>query len=326
MSAASGGKRLFSRIQLATAWTAFYFLRGCERLVPPSILRFLCWPPIATWALLRLRPRKLWTCWRRFPESWHPRPVRFFLRQGFGIYHPQPLPAWPDRLCTPRWLSRCRLEGGSDLIGGREGARAVVLASMHFGPWETIPFWLRAHGIVATTLRGCGAPESLRNLTNYQYSLSAPADVPVYLLAKDMTPLPRVAHVRQLLGPGRRLLMNVDVVRGPQFYLPFGNRLFRMATGAIRLAAMADAELVPCLIRETGSWKFAIHFGIPVPRSYLGSSPNLLAAGAHLLEEFSKVISLHPEQCRTRLLAAICPLSGDEAVARPANAQAAETH
>jgi lauroyl/myristoyl acyltransferase len=79
-----------------------------------------------------------------------------------------------------------------------------------------------------------------------------------------------------------------------QFYLPFDNRLFRMATGPIRLAAMAEAELIPCLIRRTGSWKFATHFGNPVPRSYLSNSPDLQAFGAHLLGEFSKVITRYP--------------------------------
>src|SRR2546430_12006687 len=40
---------------------------------------------------------------------------------------------WPDRLRSARWLSRCRLEGGGDLIGSGEGDRPVVLASVHFG-------------------------------------------------------------------------------------------------------------------------------------------------------------------------------------------------
>ena len=84
--------------------------------------------------------------------------------------------------------------------------------------------------------------------------------------------------------------------------------LFRMATGAIRLAAMTDAELIPCLIAETATWKFAIHFGTPVPRHYLGNSPDMQAIGAHLLNEFSKVVTRYPEQCKMRLLRAKLPL------------------
>jgi len=101
----------------------------------------------------------------------------------------------------------------------------------------------------------------------------------------------------------------VDVDRGIQLHVPFEDRWFRMATGAIRLAAMADAELIPCLIRETATWNFTIHFGDRVPRRFFGSSPDLQAIGRHLLNEFSKVISRYPEQCRSTLLSAMSPRS-----------------
>jgi len=183
----------------------------------------------------------------------------------------------------------------------------VVLASLHFGAHEILPYWLRAHGIVTTSVRA-SPPDSLKSLTNYQYTLSPPADVPVFLMVEDLTPMPRFSHVRKILGPGRRLLVMVDPARGLQVDVPFEDRLFRMATGAIRLAAMADAELIPCLITETATWKFAIHFGTPVPQHYLGKSPDKQAIGAHLLKEFSKVISRNPEQCKMRLLSAMSPL------------------
>jgi lauroyl/myristoyl acyltransferase len=199
----------------------------------------------------------------------------------------------------------------------------VVLASLHFGPFELLPYWLRAHGIVTTMIRG-PTPDSLKSLTNYQHALSPPANVPVFLNLSEMTPLPRFTHVGRFLGPGRRLLVTVDVDRGIQFHVPFENRLFRMATGAIRLAAMADAELIPCLISESAPWKFAIHFGSPVPRRYLGDSPDLPAVGAHLLREFSNVITRYPEQCRWRLLSAMSPLPAKEVSDLSVVAHAAE--
>ncbi len=318
-------KRRSASFKLAGAWAGFYFLRLCERMLPTSALSFLLRFPLAAWGLVRLRERKLLNYWRRFPESWRPKPGRFFLWQSLGPYHAQPLYIWPDRLCKRRWLNRCRLEGGSDFIGSRNGDRAVVLASLHFGPFETLPYWLRAHGIVTTMIRG-PAPDSLASLTSYQYSLSPPADVPVFRFVSELAPLPRFPRVDQLLAPSRRLLVTVDVNRGIQFCVPFQDRLFRMATGAIQLAAMADAELIPCLICETGSWRFAIHFGDPVPRAYLGEPPDLQAVGAHLLEEFSKVITRYPEQCRPRLLSALSHLPGSDAADRSALAQAAEGH
>jgi hypothetical protein len=282
---------------------AFYFRRWCERLVPPSVLSVLLWPAAAVWDLLQLRPRKLIDCWRRFPESWRPRRWRFFLRQSLGLYHAQ---LSPDHLCTSRGLSRCRLESGTDLIGLRDGDQGAVLASLHYGPYEVAPFWLRAHGIVTAMIRDAAAEPS-DSLTSYRYAFSPPVDVPVFLSVDELAPLPRFAHVRTILGPGRRLLVMVDVDRGMQLQVPFEGRWFRMATGAIRLAAMADADLIPCLIRETTTWKFSIHFGEPVPRDYFGSSPDLQAIGRHLLNEFSKVITRYPEQCRSTLLSAISP-------------------
>jgi lauroyl/myristoyl acyltransferase len=138
--------------------------------------------------------------------------------------------------------------------------------------------------------------------------LSPPADVPVFLYAEDLTPLPRFSHLRKILGPGRQLLVLVDPVRGLQEDVPFfEDRTFRMSTGAIRLATMADADLVPCSIVETSTWNFTIHFGTPVPRHYLGRSPDMQAIGTHLLMEFSKVVSRYPEQCKMRLSRAMWP-------------------
>ena len=118
----------------------------------------------------------------------------------------------------------------------------------------------------------------------------------------------------------------VDPVRGLQVNVPFfEDRMFRMSTGAIRLATMADADVVPCLMAETSTWKFAIHFGTPVPRHYLGTSPDMQAIGAHLLKEFSKVVSRYPEQCKMRLSRAMWPLTengdSDVSVGAPHAAQ-----
>jgi hypothetical protein len=203
MIMASAATRLVSRLKLAVAWAGFYFLRGCERLLPTRVLSLLLWPPAAVWDLVQLRERKLVDRWRRFPESWHPKAKRWFLRQSLGLlYHPQLIYIWQDRLRTARWLNRCRLEGGSELIGPRERDRGVVLASLHFGPSEILPYWLRAHGIVATMIGASPVPDSLESLTSYQSALSPPASVPVFLSASEMSPLPRFAQIRQVLGPG----------------------------------------------------------------------------------------------------------------------------
>jgi lauroyl/myristoyl acyltransferase len=304
---------------------AFHFLRLWERVLPPSVLSLLLWPPAAIWDLLHLRQRTPLACWRRFPESWRPKRWRFVLRQSLCLYHAQLVYIWPDRLRTARWLSRCRLEGGSDFIGPRDGRRAAVGVSLHFGPVATLPYWLRAHGIAQTSVRA-PALDSLKGLTIYQFSLSPPADVPVFLSTSEIGSKPRLSSIRKILGPSARLGMLVDVDRGKQFYVRFENRLFRMATGAIRLARMLDAELVPVLIVETSTWKYTIHFGTPVPQHYLCHPPDIQAIGTHLLQEFSKVITRYPEQCNMRLLRAMFPLPENgvadlSAVVQPADSR-----
>ncbi len=102
--------------------------------------------------------------------------------------------------------------------------------------------------------------------------------------------------------------MLVDVNRGKQIQAPFERHLFRMATGAIRLAMMRDADLIPCLIVATGSWRYTIHFGSPVPwRDYLKTGSDLKGVAAHLLAEFLPIMARYPSQCGPRLLSCITP-------------------
>lgn len=280
------------------AWAGFYLVRFGERVLPQSVLSFLLWVPAAVWGLAEsARQRKVMAAWHRFPQPWRPNRARFFLRHSLGLNHARFVYLWPDRLPRTRWLGRCRLEARWDLARLRQADRRVVLASLHFGPFDTLPYWLRAHGIVVTVLVGRPAPR--QRLKRRQYALSAPFDVPLVL------PVTEMSRVRQVLGQARHLLVMMDVDRGKQVDVPFDGYLFRMATGAIRLAAMADADLIICLIVETTTWQFVIHFGTPVPRRYLGRSPDLKGAATHLLQEFLQVVSNHPAQSGHRLLSCI---------------------
>ena len=305
MSAALKIRKRVLGLIASLAWAGFYLLRFGERVVPLRIFSLLLWPPAAAWDLMHLRRRRLLTCWRRFPKQWHPTPFSFFLRQSMALYHAQLVYAWPDRLCTPKWRNRCRLEGKVDLVRSWKADRPMVLASIHVGPSEILNYWLRAHGIAVTTVRGLW-PDSLHGLASRQHALSPPTGVPVFLPVNEMS------RVRQFLGAGQRLLVMVDVDRGKQIHVPFEGHRFRMATGAIRLATLAEAELVPCVIVENGTWNFIIHFGEPVPEEFLSGTPDMTAIGTHLLTEFSKVIVRFPEQCKPRFLSSISPAAGDD--------------
>lgn len=325
MPVAPPKRGVLSWLKLTIAWTVFRIVRVCERILPPSLLSLLLWPPAAAYDLLQVRQRAPMASWARFPTSWQAKRWRYWFRQALALYHSQLFYMWPDRLTEKRWRNRCRFEGLSNLAPSEEANRGIVLASLHYGPFEIMPYWLRAHGIVTTSLR-TSPPAALKKLTDYQYSLSPPADVPVFIYAEDLTPLPRISHLRNILGPGRRLLVMVDPVRGLQVDVPFEDRIFRMSTGAIRMAAMTNADLVPCLIAETSAWKFTIHFGKPIPRELLARSPDMQAIGAHLLNEFSEVIRRYPAQCKMRLSRSMWPLADEAAANPPSAAERAESH
>ena len=78
----------------------------------------------------------------------------------------------------------------------------MVGVSLHFGPVATLPYWLRAHGGVLTSVR-TPAIDHLQGLTNYQFSLSPPADVPVFLSTSEIGSSPRHSSIRKIPSPSR---------------------------------------------------------------------------------------------------------------------------
>ena len=140
-------KSVITFFKLGIGWSSFYFVRFCERVLPPSSFSLLLWPLAAVWDLVQVRERKPLTHWRRFPQSWRPKRWRYILRHSLGLYHSQLLYMWPDRLTKPPLVNRCRFEGDRKLLELSEDDRGIVLASVHFGPFEILPYWLRAYGI-----------------------------------------------------------------------------------------------------------------------------------------------------------------------------------
>lgn len=286
---------------------ALGIIRAAERLLPLSILSFFLWPAAVAWALIEANTdRKALVAWARFPASWRPGRLAFFFLQTIGFAHSRLVYLWPHRLSRARWLRRCPLEADYDLEKLLRSERPIIFASVHFGPFRTLPYWLRAHGIAATTL--VGRPVSADSALIDR--LSPPADMPVLSAVDNMRAL------RKSLVARRRLVILMDVDRGRQVAVKSGDEVFRIASGAIRLAAASGAELVPCAIIRKGSWNFGIHFGPPVSRELLGKVPDVESAASHLLEELLPVIRRDPAQCRHRFLNHIGPVRVDSGMSR----------
>ena len=294
--------KVLFQIGTGFSWAGFYLVRLGERVWPRSVLSLLVWPAAVALGLADFgKQRRVLTAWSCFPAAWRPGRLPYLFRQLVGLTHSRLVYLWPDRLPDRGWLSRCRLVG--DWEAARCADRPIIFASLHFGPFETLPYWLRAHGLPVTVLVGRSAER--QGLKRRQYALSAPADVPV------VQPVTEAGGMRQVVARARHLLVMIDVDRGKQIQAPFDHHLFRMATGAIRLAIMRDADLIPCLIVATNSWQYAIHFGAPVAwRDYLRGGPDLKEVAARLLAEFLPIMARHPSQCGPRLLSCITPAAG----------------
>ncbi|CAN5477550.1 hypothetical protein BH20VER3_BH20VER3_08460 [soil metagenome] len=283
----------------ACAWAGFFLVRFAERRLPRRILYLVLWPVASVWGLSQIhKSRSAAASWRRLSAvEAAPSPGRVWFWQALASHHARSVYLFPDRLPEKSWLRHCRLNGACDPFALRQAGRRIVFASLHFGPFETLPYWLRAHGLPVTTLVGREAPR--RILKQRQYALSPPPDLPVVL------PVTEKGGVRRAVDHLQDLLVMMDVNRGRQIEIPSDRLIFRLARGVIRIAAMTGAELIPCLVTAEPGWQFTIHFGAPVPQRCLGSAPDLQEAVSHLLNEFLPVARQYPAQYGHRLLSCI---------------------
>ncbi|HVV00541.1 MAG TPA: hypothetical protein VHH88_04210, partial [Verrucomicrobiae bacterium] len=196
----------------------------------------------------------------------------------------------PDRLNETKWKRRCTIEGGDFLARAWQGGRPVVVAFFHIGPIHLLRPWFRGAGIPCATFVGERSENRLDRVRWTDPLVSHPG-VPTRFHHDELK-----AAVK-FLTAGNVLFIAVDGRWGKKIEIPFcpGWRI-ELATGAIRLAARYDAELVPCIIVEEGPWRFRIGAGRPVPREFLASEAEWPRAANHLLQEALPYLFAHPEQ------------------------------
>jgi lauroyl/myristoyl acyltransferase len=171
-----------------------------------------------------------------------------------------------------------------------------MLALCHFGSFTLVGLWLRALGMPVTGM--ILRTDRVRSPTDRRRDAYLPQpSTPGYLYADQLREIVR------LVSAGGTLVAAVDFPSGRQEQVPVeAGWSFRMATGAIRLAARHSAELIPCHVIHEGPWLFRLEVGRPVPREYLSDQPDLVAVGKHLLAESLPHWRRHPEQCHPYLL------------------------
>lgn len=286
-------------------------LRGIERMLPVRWLRTLLWPIAALLAareLFWLKPgieqfSGLPAGLRRHANSrkW----ARQIWQERMQVTLTKFMSLWPDRLAQECWQENGRVIGIEHLKQASLEGRPVILAGLHFGPLGVLRYCLRAQGwTIASLIRKPLATRAwFRNYLDRKCDKAGGcADLP------HVFDLGQLKRVHQFLAPHRVLFMTVDGRQSQKVVVHSGTCRFHMATGALRLAAHADASVVPCLIRATGPMGFTIHFGKPVPQQWIRDPFEHAAACDHLLREFLPVIVSHIEQAWCQLLWCIQPL------------------
>jgi lauroyl/myristoyl acyltransferase len=292
------------------AYLFLHFLRALEAVLPVWCLHVVLWPGAAfkaTWELGWSEPTL--RLFRRMPASIRtPAAERRWLWRMWlartRLNVTKFMCFWPDRFGKRRWRARCRLSGADQLEQLQRCQRPVILAVLHLGPLLLLRYYLRSRGlavagIVARPL--AGRPlirQHLDRLCDETYGLTGVPHV------FDLTQL---RDLSRYLQPHRFVIMALDGGHGNHVFVDNGDSSFRMASGAMRLAARTDAIVVPCLIRADRGLGVWIHFGKPVPEELIADPRNRLAGCQHLFQEFLPLLRAYPHEasyelsCRFRL-------------------------
>jgi hypothetical protein len=105
-------------------------------------------------------------------------------------------------------------------------------------------------------------------------------------------------EVRDFLShPRRVLIVAIDAYHKKHVLVHGGDCLFRLSPGALRLAAIVDAVVIPCLIQSPYGLASTIYFGKTVPDDHIADPRNHAAACEHIVREILPILETSPEQC-----------------------------
>jgi lauroyl/myristoyl acyltransferase len=273
----------------------FFLIRGLERALPVRGLYLLLKPYAFTRAWLNnvfKSPLAM-----PLPDFFNVARTRRAARQArMNGYLNRPLLFFPKRLAAAKWKNHCRIEGLAHWERAKQDRRPVVLAYFHWNNYFLLRTWPRALGIPVTSLEG-GESKNRSWLKKLRDRMQLFPEIQVVFQ------LDQLRAAAEFLAAGNVLMVALDRAAGKQVSVPFCDGWnFQMATGAIRLAARHQAELIPACIIDEGGWRFRIELGRPVPAELLAAEDGWSRAGKYLLDEMRPHFQSHPEQCSKKML------------------------
>jgi hypothetical protein len=283
-----------------------HMIRPLDRILPAPVIQAAFWPAVWTMALLDLaylgtpfsaydrlpgaiRSGRSWWTWRAL-----------LVRDRTQVFQARLTGYWAGRLTTSRWRRLCRVEGPAasrHLLKSR--TRPAVLVTIHFGPLEMLFGWQRSFGV---PIAGMSATME-EYLPRYRSQRLA-----LYDREGGLEGLPRIFLPSQLweaadfLRGNRVIQVAMSGGRGRATEVSDGGLRLPVATGALRLASLVGADLIPCLIRAECGGVVTIVLDDAVPASELLDRRTHPLVCQRLFRFFSPSLRTHPGQINAWLL------------------------
>lgn len=285
-------------------------LRWLELRFSISILVLLLYPPaaiIATWELLTSRNHSTFRQLRQLSNQARHSGLRWGRLSLWRIWSARVamcmarfLRYWPERLGQPRWARRCHFVGLERLQAILAEGRPVVLATLHYGNLTELSAWLRSRGIGAAFLVGRhfkhAYPSELGLLAD---SVNGLEGVPRVFGNEHQGLWNALEFLRQ---PNRVLVVAMEGVTKRDVIVQEQGYELRMAPGALFLAAMAKAAVIPCLISVRRHLNLTIFLGEPLPDEFVTCNELHPLGCERLLKELGRWITPQAEQSEPPLI------------------------
>jgi lauroyl/myristoyl acyltransferase len=298
-------KRLLHRaLGRETAYAALMpVLRMLGRALPPAVLWIALWPvmlgvAVCEWGLLKQFFADTGPASRLLGN----RRPRFtgFVVHSTRLNLSRLAYLWPETLHSNRF--RVEEAGGFTLSGLAD--QPTVLVMLHSGPMTILLEWLRAQGhpVAIVSLR------PLSEMAKYRLKLTAIRDRAAGL--QDITPVIASGQTWEMhdhLLKHKLLLVAIEAEQPGRHVqcVESDGVSIAMVTGALQLAGMTGARVLPCSIRSERFFGATLRFGPYLNAADLTSKPGIAAAASDLWKLLKPMAEMAPCEWEYTLLQAI---------------------
>ncbi|MSR25690.1 MAG: hypothetical protein EXS06_01540 [Planctomycetaceae bacterium] len=271
----------------------FHGIRFVERLVPPPMLACVLWPFVAVFAFGRSLSEAGRRAQRGFAEACgRPLGSAELWRCFIGETYVRLATLWPERFVTRAWQRRFVVTGLERVLDCQATRRPVVLAVIHAHHVHLIQLFLRAHGVSVASLTYAPQSSEKRRLIHRAVDRRSPlAGLP------HSFPRAKIRSAYAFLRDGKCLLVACDVPTKDAVTMPWALGTIRIHVGPYRLAALAEASVIPAVCWQEKPWLFHLSFGEPAIAP--ARSSDILAfepLARYCLAIWRPLLERHPEQ------------------------------